>query len=649
MTTSALDVGLVRLQTLDKEMVDKWISQCHTNSWKKIQREIKAVFSSPSCLNGSFLDKSGDKHYQTSINQSGLDLSLAREVFKKLVKKGRVLAKVETVIQQSLLSNLSKNPVGVESLRVYLVLSELLTVISEQSKANTNDLIEAVAAAILRLHTDKLKVLEDLWSSLRPSTLIKHIKMWKNTLLCHLNPPHNHPTGFKDLLNVLQHLYIASQKSGWEHRVPVSAFCMEDVVFNDQFLWGDVQRWRLWSKNKSVDGTLPIVCCYPFLMNLQSKILALNVAITHTMNQLDANCMGEKTIFGTPPPSPFFELRLRRASLIEDTFRELDATNHSTFKKPLTVYFDGDSKVTDVYRRDFFLHVFDNLVAPESEMFMYNDSKTLAWFPATPTLEEKRYFLFGILCGLALLGNTIVHLPFPLALFKKLLNIKPSFEDLMEFCPHFAERLKTILDYPDDVLEELSFSFSVAWDGRNVELDPKEPEKVVTSENKREFVEAYVNHIFNKSVELVFAEFRRGFFTVCDEDAVTLFQPEELRGVMVGKENYDWETLKQNTVYGGMYNKSHPNIVTFWEVFEELSENQKKAFLLFLTGCDRVPILGMNQIRMQVQELYNSTEHHFPEALTCHSLLQLPMYPSKETLKARLTEALCNNRGFWKE
>lgn len=31
--------------------------------------------------------------------------------------------------------------------------------------------------------------------------------------------------------------------------------------------------------------------------------------------------------------------------------------------------------------KDFFLHVFDELMDPESEMFMYNESKTLAWFP----------------------------------------------------------------------------------------------------------------------------------------------------------------------------------------------------------------------------------------------------------------------------
>lgn len=41
-----------------------------------------------------------------------------------------------------------------------------------------------------------------------------------------------------------------------------------------------------------------------------------------------------------------------------------------------------DMKLSLVNIRDFFLHVFEELLAAESEMFMYNDTKTLVWFPA---------------------------------------------------------------------------------------------------------------------------------------------------------------------------------------------------------------------------------------------------------------------------
>nr|XP_023835329.1 LOW QUALITY PROTEIN: E3 ISG15--protein ligase HERC5-like [Salvelinus alpinus] len=176
-------------------------------------------------------------------------------------------------------------------------------------------------------------------------------------------------------------------------------------------------------------------------------------------------------------------------------------TKHiGVWKKALLLYFDEDARLTDVYKRDFFLHVFEELLAPESEMFMYNDTKTLAWFPAKARVEETRDFLFGVLCGMALYNNHMVHFPLPTAFFKKLVNIKPSLEDLREFSP---------------------------------------------IEAGKEFVDTYVNYIFNQSVEKVFEEFRKGFFEVCDMDVVEFYQPEELRGVMVRKENNDWEMLKQ--------------------------------------------------------------------------------------------------------
>lgn len=56
-----------------------------------------------------------------------------------------------------------------------------------------------------------------------------------------------------------------------------------------------------------------------------------------------------------------------------------------------------------------------------------------------PKVEEKTYFLFGILCGLALYHHNTVHLPFPLAVFKKLLSVKPSLDDMKEFDPVLAE------------------------------------------------------------------------------------------------------------------------------------------------------------------------------------------------------------------
>lgn len=66
--------------------------------------------------------------------------------------------------------------------------------------------------------------------------------------------------------------------------------------------------------------------------------------------------------------------------------------------------------------------------------------QTIAWdfhcfllLSIQATREERtKFFLFGVLCGLALYNQSIVYLPFPLALFKKLLGVQATLEDMKD-------------------------------------------------------------------------------------------------------------------------------------------------------------------------------------------------------------------------
>ncbi|XP_014266621.3 putative E3 ubiquitin-protein ligase HERC3 isoform X1 [Maylandia zebra] len=641
---SKTNCGIASQHCLD-DMVDKWISECDSKPWKKKKQEIYRAFSSASCLNKSFLEQSGDKHFQTSPKYHGLNLNHAQLAFKKLLTKESARAKIKAAVLH-LLPSLDQKPVGVEGLRIYLLLNELLHAIQKQTWQQSTELAEAVAGAVARLSNESLKIIGDWWSSLSPSTMVRYVKVWKKALseILSFKPvPRN--SGVRHLLLVLQYMYNANSRVAESRRIPESDFC---VSADEAFLFEDLQHWLLQSQQKYANAEPLILCKFPIVMDLQSKktVFDMNSECTQRQHQM-AFGLPDKL---NPQSNPiFFELRLQRASLFEGTFRELEAAPHSACKKPLVVYFDEDPNTKDVYKRDLFHHLFLKMVSEESGMFMLNDSKTLAWFPSNATEESKRnFFLFGLLCGLALYNQCIIHLPFPLVLFKKLLSLEPTLEDMMEFSPTVGRTLQTILNYEDDVLDNLYMDFWINWDGIDVDLDPQTPGKPLTSQNKKEFVEAYVNHAFNTSVESVFQEFKRGFFLVCDQDLVRLFRPEELQGVLVGQDVYDWEKFKQNTVYE-LEHVRHSTIKMFWEVFDELTEEQRKDFLRFLTGYRRAPILGMDQVHMKVRvkQIQSSTcDQHFPEALTCHSILNLPFYSTKEILRDRLTEALLADTEF---
>ncbi|KAJ3590150.1 hypothetical protein NHX12_008104 [Muraenolepis orangiensis] len=376
----------------------------------------------------------------------------------------------------------------------------LLTCPLLREESNVMDVVLPLAVIITELNDKTSGLLMRGWSSLSPAVLTNHIAVFKQALsfLLRSGLLQTHNIDVKVLLETLKMLYKAN-KAGKSLRVPLSTFYVHQIENTLNPLM-DISLWIGCSSVEDEEQTPAIFC------------------------------------------RPVFQLKLRRTHLVEDTFRHLSSADHCAFQRELLVQFKEELKLTQVNKRDFFINVFEELMDPESmnPMFIYNDGQTLAWFPA------EKYFLFGVLCGIAMYNHNIINLAFPLVLFKKLLNVKPSYEDMKEFEPVIGESLRCILeDYISEDFDKLDLIFTVVWDGRTVELDSEEKGKAVSSSNKKEFVDAYVNYAFNKSVERVFEEFKRGFFKVCNRDVVEFFQPDELRGVMVGLEYTDWDVMKQ--------------------------------------------------------------------------------------------------------
>ncbi|XP_054892414.1 probable E3 ubiquitin-protein ligase HERC3 isoform X2 [Poeciliopsis prolifica] len=627
-------------------VVDNWTFKHDEKSWRKIRQEIHKTFLSASCLNKSFLEERKNKHLKTSSKYHGLNLKLARRHFKKLVKTEYVWIEVEAAVLR-LLPLLDKNPVGVESLRIYLLLNELLHVIQKYRKQQRSRLPERVATAVTSLSRESLKVLGEWWASLSSSTMERFVSVWRQAL-CLILSDEDAPRrdGVRNLLQVLQYMYNVNSRVSESRRLPESDFY---VMIDQTFLLSELQIWRLKSKRRYVLDEPLVLCNFPIVMDLQTKtvVFHMNTDLTKAEFILSMNLTFMEMLLilgsGCCPKSFYLDLHLNRASVLNDTFELLAKADQKDYKKHLVVIFDEhyDPNYIDVYAKDFFHEVFHELMSAESEMFMFNDSKTLAWFSSAASQEDQRFHLFGVLCGLALYNKVLIYLPFPLVLFKKLLGLRPSLDDLKEFSPSYGHGLQSILDTEEDPEE---MYFTIPWDGTEIDLDPENPDKQVTSENKREFVDAFVSYVFNTSVEVAFYEFKRGFFQVCDRDLVKLFTPKELQETLVGKDFHDWEKLKQNTVYEGEYDADHPIIQMFWEVFDELKESQKNTFLWFVTGFERVPILGLDKIKMKIKVKTTQDDQYYPATHTCFSTLELPPYSTKDVMRAKLTEALSNKR-----
>ncbi|XP_067645709.1 probable E3 ubiquitin-protein ligase HERC4 [Eurosta solidaginis] len=131
---------------------------------------------------------------------------------------------------------------------------------------------------------------------------------------------------------------------------------------------------------------------------------------------------------------------------------------------------------------------------------------------------------------------------------------------------------------------------------------------------------------------------------VCWGRVLQIFKPEELMAVVVGNEEYDWKALELHCEYKNGYHTGDQTIRWFWEIFHDLPESEKKKFLLYLTGSDRIPIQGMKAIKICIQP--TTDERFLPVAHTCFNLLDLPRYNTKERLKYKLLQAIQQTQGF---
>uniref|UniRef100_A0A8C7TLL1 HECT domain-containing protein n=1 Tax=Oncorhynchus mykiss TaxID=8022 RepID=A0A8C7TLL1_ONCMY len=466
-----------------------------------IFREITKTFSSASCLNGSFLDKRHDKHYQTSLKHSGLDLSLARMAFQRLAEKD----KVEDVVQRILLPSLSKDPIGVEGLRVYLIIPELLRVLRKQQRGI--DITEAFAAAVLRLNPDKLQVLEGLWSTLSDSFFRTVVKAFHSASAEYLQQMAvkrcDHGKSLKKTFGVLQRLY--------------------DVVI--------------------ISSALNCFC-------LQVKFQA--------ENGVDEGGVSLE----------FFSLLGRELLTMEP--------------KTLEVYESG-----------------------------------LAWLTTD-----------------ALYNQCVLNLCFPLALFKKLLGLTTTLDDLKELSPTEARYNYSAEKEEGPIIYVHLFN---CWQ----ELIPNGEELPVTMVNRKKYVDLYVDMKLNKSVQIQFADFESGFYKGCPTQTWRMFLPEELMTLLQGDDNYEWDKLRENANYQG-YRPTDDIIQNFWSVFTEFSEEEKKKFLTFLTGTDRLPRgRSLSKLQMQITSLGSTdADEYYPKAQTCSVTLCLPNYSSIDTLQEKLLHAI---------
>lgn len=129
------------------------------------------------------------------------------------------------------------------------------------------------------------------------------------------------------------------------------------------------------------------------------------------------------------------------------------------------------------------------------------------WFNSTSFENEAQFTLIGIVLGLAIYNNIILAVNFPMVVYRKLMGMKGSFQDLQDWSPVIYNSLMELLSYEEDDIEDvfmLTFRISYKDVFDNLlthDLKLNGANIYVNQTNKRVCI---VHHIFSAHVRNVF-------------------------------------------------------------------------------------------------------------------------------------------------
>ncbi|KAM4607024.1 putative E3 ubiquitin-protein ligase HECTD2 [Polymixia lowei] len=358
----------------------------------------------------------------------------------------------------------------------------------------------------------------------------------------------------------------------------------------------------------------------------------------------------------------FLNIKVRRAQLLSDSLDEL-TRKRCDLKKKLRVTFVGEAGLDmGGLTKEWFLLLVRQIFHTDYGMFTYLKDSRCHWFSSWKCDNYSEFQLVGTLMGLAVYNSIALDIHFPPYCYRKLLTpptvpcdqnapvgmATATLEDLQQIMPELAHGLGELLTYEGNVEEDFYLTFQVFQEDMGVirayNLKPGGDKTPVTKQNRKEYIQLYIDFLLNKSIYKQFAAFYHGFHSVCASDALMLLRPEEVEMLVCGNPELDMSALQKAAQYEG-YSKTDTTVRCFWDVVQAFPSELQKKLLHFATGSDRVPVGGMADLNFKISKIDVSTDW-LPISHTCFNQICLPPYRTRKELKHKLTIAISNAEGF---
>ncbi|PLN77278.1 ubiquitin-protein ligase [Aspergillus taichungensis] len=238
-----------------------------------------------------------------------------------------------------------------------------------------------------------------------------------------------------------------------------------------------------------------------------------------------------------------------------------------------------------------------------------------------------------------------------LLLLKRFANVKSSIEKDRTLSDDQKKQALQKVEVDGVNVEDLSLDFTLPG-YPSVELIKGGSDISVTIDNVDTYVDRVVDMTLGSGVRHQVEAFRKGFSQVFPYAALRTFTPSELI-MLFGRAEEDWtiETLTDSIKADHGFNMDSRSVRNLLQTMSELSAQQRREFLQFVTGSPKLPIGGFKSLTpiftvvCRPSEPPYTPDDYLPSVMTCVNYLKLPDYSSLDVLRERLTVAIKEGQG----
>ncbi|KAF8940178.1 hypothetical protein BGZ47_007837 [Haplosporangium gracile] len=285
-----------------------------------------------------------------------------------------------------------------------------------------------------------------------------------------------------------------------------------------------------------------------------------------------------------------------------------------------------------------FMNTSDHLLYPNPHGF------------AQERTQLKHYEFLGRILGKALYEGILIDAAFAGFFLSKCLGQVNYLDDLPSLDPELYRGLMFLKNYEGN-FEDLSLYFTVDDEemGQTItrELILNGANTMVTRENRIRYIYLTAHYRLNTQIDRQCKAFFRGLSDLIDPKWLWMFNQQELQVMLGGAQTgISLKDLAQNVVYSN-FERTDPTIEYFWSVVEEMSEEDRRLLVKFVTSCARPPLLGFAELNPKLCiRNAGQEEDRLPTSSTCMNLLKLPAFTSRQRLKEKLLYAIHSEAGF---